>query len=304
MRKSINLPESDNRLKTLIIATLVLLILSSMWIFLDLYAYFGIRARPVPEEFPDYMLGTGFIIRILLYASFALMMFRAFKSGLRINLLTVICILTGVLLIISLVFDWAALTDISHDYGIAGDCFMEWTWLFISLAVKLVFSIAGLLLVISMMKGKSFATQAVKPVINEAYFEITQYVGIVCGLAGFAFTLYADVSLQEWRFGSWLVKLLLFYCLTIILPYLSITVMWLIKLARRDETSRYDEKQKQDIALSGLTAWLASIPVMTVVFVVDFTGSGSATDLLWLPYYLFSTLFIFSLSLLIRFRKD
>ena len=91
MRKLINLPEPDNRLKTSLITTLVLLILSSMWIFYDLYAYLGMRANPVPEEFPDNGLGIGIIIRLVLYASFAFMMFYAFKSGLKTSTLTVIC---------------------------------------------------------------------------------------------------------------------------------------------------------------------------------------------------------------------
>jgi hypothetical protein len=304
MGKMTNLPESDSRLRILLIITLVLLILSSMWIFYDLYAYLEMRANPVPEEFPDYGLGIGLIIRILLYTSFAFMMFRAFRSGLKTSLLTAICTLTGVVAGISVVLDWAALVDIWHDYRGAGGCITEWTWLFISLAVQLAFSIAGLLLVYSLMKGKAGITSTVRPAINEGLYEMTQYVGIVCGLAGFAFTVYADVSLQDWRFGSWLVQLLLLYCLAIIMPYILIIVFWMMRLARKSESSLYDEKQRQDIACSGLTAWLASIPLMAVVFISDLPGSGSGTVLLWLHYYLFSTLFIFSLSLLLRFRKE
>lgn len=300
----INLRESDSRLRILLIITLVLLILSSMWIFYDLYAYLEMRANPVPEEFPENGLGIGFIIRILLYTSFAFMMFRAFRSGLKTSLLTAICTLTGVVAGISVVLDWAALVDIWHDYRGAGGCVREWTWLFISLAVQMAFCIAGLLLVYSLMKGKADVTATVRPVINEGFYEMTQYVGMVCGLAGFAFTVYADVSLQDWRFGNWLVQLLLLYCLAIIMPYILIIVFWLLRLARRSDKNLYDEKQRQDFAFSGLTAWLASLPVMTVVFISDLPGSGSGTGLLWLPYYLFSTLFIFSLSLLLRFRKE
>lgn len=300
----INLPKPDSRLKILMIITLVLLILSSMWIFYDLYAYLEMRANPVPEEFPDNGLGIGLVIRILLYCSFAFMMVRAFKKRLKTGPLTAICTLTGVVAGISVVLDWAALVDIWHDYRSAGGCVMEWRWLFISLAVQLAFCIAGFLLVLSLMKGKAVAATTVRPAINEGFYEMTQYVGIVCGLAGFAFTVYADISLQDWRFGSWLVQLLLLYCLVIIMPYILIIVFWLMRLARRSETNLYDEKQRQDLAFSGLTAWLTSIPVMAVVFISDLPGSGSGTGFLWLPYYLFSTLFIFSLSLLIRFRKS
>jgi len=303
MGKMTTLPGPHSRLRTLIIITLVFLILASMWIFYDLYAYSQMRANPVSEEFPDNGLGIGLIIRILLYGSFAFMMFRAFENGLKTSPLTVICTLTGVVSGIAIVPDWAALVDIYHDYRSAGGCIMEWTWLFISLAVQLTFFISGFLLIFSLMKGKTFATPTAKPAVNEAFFEITQYVGIVCGLAGFAFTVFADVSLQGWKFGSWLIKLLLFYCLAIILPYISMVIFWLLRIARRAEANLYDEKQKHDLALAGLTAWLASIPVMAVVFIFDYADSGSETDSLWLPYYMFSTLSVFSISLLLRFKK-
>lgn len=298
-----NIPEKNIRPGILIVTTLVLMILSSLWIFYYLYAYMDMRANPVPEEFPDNGLGIGLVIRILLCLSFALMMFRSFKSGLKTSPMIVISTMAGAVSAISVVFDWAALVDIYHDYRGAGGCTMEWTWLFISLAVQLTFCISGLLLIFNLMKRKTFANTNAKPAINEAFFEITQYVGIVCGLTGFAFTVFADVSLQGWKFGSWLIKLLLFYCLVIILPYISMVVFWVLRIARQAEANLYDEKQKHDLALSGLTALLASIPVMAVVFIFDYADSGSETDSLWLPYYMFSTLFVFSISLLLRFKK-
>jgi len=304
MRNITDSPDPDSRFRILMIITLVLLILSSMWIFYDLYVYLEMRANPVPEEFPENGPGIGFVIRIVLYVSFAFMLFRAFKNGLKINLLTVICTLTGVISGISVVLDWAALVDIWHDYRSAGDCTMEWTWLFISLAVQLSFCITGILFVFRLVKGRTFGATGARSIINEAFFEIAQYVGIVCGLAGLTFTVYADVSLHNWNLRNWLVRLIMFYCLVIILPWLSMVALWLWKLARQAEKSLYDEKQKSDLASSGLTAWLVSIPVMAVVFISDLTRPGSGTGFLWLPYYLFSTLFIFSLSLLIRFRKS
>ncbi len=304
MRNITDSPEPGSRFRILVIVTLTLLILSSIWIFYDMYAYLEMRANPAPEEFPENGLGIGFIIRIVLYVSFAFMMFRAFKNGLKINLLTVICTLTGVVSGIWVVLDWAALVDIWHDYRSAGDCALEWNWLFISLAVQLSFCITGILFVYSLMKGWSFGATSAKSIINEAFFEIAQYVGTVCGLAGLTFTVYADVTLHDWNLRNWLIRLIMFYCLVIILPWLLMVALWLWKLARQAEKSLYDEKQKSDLALSGLTAWLVSIPVMAGVFISDLTRPGSATGFLWLPYYLFSTLFIFSLSLLIRFRTS
>jgi len=75
------------------------------------------------------------------------------------------------------------------------------------------------------------------------------------------------------------------------------------RLARRKELTLYDEKQKHDIAQSGLAAWLISIPVMILISVLNFDSNDSATAILWFPFYLFSTLLVFSVSLLERYKK-
>lgn len=301
-QKNLN-PEKNGQLRIITIATLVLMILSILWIFYNMYAYLEMKTKSVTIGSFDNGIGVGFIIRILLYFSFAVMLIRAFTGGLKTGTLVAVSIIAGVISAICVVFDWAALIDIYHDYPKVNSCTMEWNWLFGSLTIQLFFCITGLLLIFKIMKVKGTVKTANKPIFNEAVFEITQYIGIVCGFAGLAFTLYANAAFHDWVLRSWLMRLILFYCLVIVLPYFAVIVYWLIRITRQAETTLYDEKQKQDLALSGLTAWLVSIPVMAVIFIFNYGGADSAAGFLWLPYYLFTTLFVFSFSLLLKFKK-
>ncbi|MRR20066.1 hypothetical protein EG827_07715 [bacterium] len=301
-RKGLNHAKNDQQ-RIMTIVTLVLLILSFLWIFYDLYVYRDMKSDSSAIGSHDNGIGIGFIFRIMLYIPFALMLLRAFKGGLKSGILVIIAIITGVVSAISVVFDWAALVDIYHDYPDGLSCTTEWAWLSGSLVIQLAFCITGILLIFNIMKLKRTINTAARPVVDEIVFEITQYIGIVCGFAGLVFTAYANIALDDWEPGNWLIRLILFYSMVIILPYFVLIVYWLVRLARKGDRTLYDEKQKQDLALSGLSAWLVSIPVMVVIFLFNCGNEDSATGFLWLPYYLFSTLFIFSVSLLKRFKK-
>ena len=296
-------PEKKGLNRIVTMSTLALLILSVLWIFYDLYVFMEMKSNSSAIGSFDNGIGLGFVIRILLYISFAALLFRAFAGGLKTGAMVVFSVLTGVVSAISVVFDWAALVDIYHDYPNGNECKMEWNWLFFSLAIQLAFCFTGLILVFKVMQAKRSAAAAALPVVDETVYEITQYVGIVCGIAGLAFTVLADITLNEWALKNWLIRLVLFYCLIIILPWFTMVVYWLVRLARNAEATLYDEKQEQDLARSGLNALLVSIPVMAVIFILNYRSEGSATGFLWLPYYLFSTLFVFSLSLLLRYKR-
>ncbi|MFZ2285432.1 MAG: hypothetical protein WAV93_00445 [Bacteroidales bacterium] len=302
--EQINLnPGKKWQIRIATIATLALMILSFLWIFFHLYAFLEMKTNPSAIGSLDNGIGTGFIIRILLYISFAALLLKTFAGGLKTGALVIFSVSAGVVSAISIVFDWAALVDIYHDYPNGIECKMEWNWLFFSLAIQLVFCILGLILVFKIMKTRKTINSVMEPVVDETVFEITQYVGIVCGFAGLVFTALANVTLREWDLKHWLIRLILFYCLAIILPWFTLVVYRLVRLTRKAETTLYDEKQKQDMARSGLIAWLVSIPVMTVIFIFNYVSESFATGFLWLPYYLFSTLLVFSLSLLVKYKK-
>ena len=304
MKQTIKKNGTAKQLRINSIITLVLLIISFLWFFYDIYAFTEIRAKsPVVEKFSD-LLGTGFILRLLLLFSFAMLMMRSFKSGVRADALVIACIIAGTVSAISLIFDFAALHDIGKDYLIDGyDCRMEWLWLSGSLVFRLIFYVILYLLILRIMKGTGTMVTTRDSVVDEIIFEVTQYVGIVCGLIGVAFTAYGYIALGDFAVRAWLLKLLMVYCIVIILPWFSLIIYWIVRLSRRSELTLYDEKQKQDFAASGMTAWLVSIPVMIAILGVSLGQPSSPAVYLWFPFYLFFTLLVFSASLLIKYKR-
>lgn len=297
---------SGNRkqLKVSAVVTLILLAISTLWIFTDLYIYSEIKQKSPDWHDLRNLIVIGYIVSGLSFISFAVLLYMSFRNGIKTDVLIIFCIITGVISAVNLVFDISALDDISADYLQGGyDCIMEWTWLFLSLIVRLIFFVAGFMLLFRILKKIGSLNAVSKSVADETVFEATQYVGIVCGIIGIAFTTYAYITLKDFAMKNWLVWLLMFYCLIIMLPYFIVIVYWIFRLNRKTTLTIYDEKQKQDIALSGMTAWLASILVMTVLFLFSFGKPASATVFLWFPVFVFTTLLVFSVSVLLRFRK-
>jgi len=304
MKQANRLPNKNSSLRTVSLITLVLLILASLWLFYYLYAYLEIRAKSPALENISNFIGGGYIIQVLLLFSFALLILKSFKTGLKAGTLVIAAIIAGTVSAIMLVFDYAALEDISSDYLILGyDCTLEWIWLFGSLLFRLVFYIILYQLLFRILKGIKELTKSPASVVDEIMFEVTQYIGIVCGFAGLAFTVYAYVALGDFTISNWLLWLLMFYSLAIVLPWFTLIIYWVIRLSRKTKLTLYDEKQKQDLASSGMNAWLSSIPLMIIILIISLGQSSSPTVYLWFPSYLFFTLLVFSASLLLKFKS-
>jgi hypothetical protein len=60
-----------------------------------------------------------------------------------------------------------------------------------------------------------------------------------------------------------------------------------------------NEKQKNDITRAGLTTWLISLPVMVTLFLLGYQNISGSISILWFPFYIYITLFFFSLTGLI-----
>jgi hypothetical protein len=304
MEKENSLPAKGRQLRVFSLITLGLLTLSFLWLFYDLYAYMEIRERSQEVGRLGNLLGAGYIVRVLLFVISGILLLKAFRRGLKTDMIVIAVIATGVVAAITTVFDFAALSDIGQEYLELGyECVMEWTTLFLSLIIRILFLFTLLLLIVRIMRSLATLEAPAGKGVDEVLFEITQYIGIICGMAGVMFTIWAFGTLQDFEIKAWHRWLFWFYCAAIIIPYFTVLIYWVARLAKRKILSLYDEKQKQDIAQSGLATWLISIPVMILVSVVNFGNNDSVTVILWFPFYLFSTLLIFSVMLLVKFIK-
>lgn len=297
---------AHRQLRTFTAASLVLLIVSLLWLLINLYGYQVIRAKSPSADGYITFIETGFLPALLLYLTFAVMLFFALNRITGLKLLGILSVVTGAVSFMALMFGFAALQDIYRDY-LNGNyaCTGEWASLYVGTVLHLIFYIIGFITVISLRTKTGKWHSDKRPVSNEVIFEVTQYVGVVCGAVGIVFTLFTLFQIIDKNFSAhlWLIRIILIYCLIIFFPYVSVMLYWILMLARKKNLSLYDEKQKHDLATAGLTAWLISIPVMLGIFIPTAFKISWVLSILWFPLYLFVTLLVFSISVLYNFKR-
>jgi hypothetical protein len=90
--------------------------------------------------------------------------------------------------------------------------------------------------------------------------------------------------------------------LLIIAPYLVILAVWIFRRYWGLPSPDLDEKQFQDLARSGLTTLLISLPVMAIYYRVQITQEGGIFSVLWFPLLLFIVMSLFSSFALRAYR--
>ena len=252
-------------------------------------------------------LALGFIPKLILYLPVTIALIITIKSFKDLKLSGILSILAGIVSFIALAGDIAALSDLGDDYIKAGhECILEWTWLYTGLIIHFVFYITAIITLYRSLKKIKSLNRVVVRTIDETLFEVTQLVGIVCGLAGIVFTLFAYFVIGNAKppEGNWLIWIIFGYCLVILIPYFSIILFCIVKLILNKNRSIYDEKQIQDLFKAGFTAWIISIPVMFIFLLLNVGKGNFASIVLWFPFYVFINLFIFSSAAIIYFKKD
>ncbi len=65
-----------------------------------------------------------------------------------------------------------------------------------------------------------------------------------------------------------------------------------------------DEEQRSDIHRGGIASWLSSIPLMYILFAVQYRAESIDIPNVWFSLYLFVTLFIFSTCSLWYYNRE
>ena len=275
-------------------------ILLSMILVIQLYNIYQVMnftgwvKQPEPRAvwvFYGYLFSFAAHAVILITAVSAILKTRI---GRRIALTAVI---TGVVSMITHFWDWGCMLDISREAPMGWKVHREQFALYAGFLLHMLFLAAGAVFMIKLFKGKESPGNSTYP--GENLFIGMNSVGLVCGAAGLA------VVLLEWSMGldpvrrAWFV---LPWIIAATLPYLIILAVWFLSafLARR--TGVYDEKQAADLRHAGLSTWLSTLPLMLVLFFIQLSDIHGSLCILWLPLYLFTSLFLFSAGSLYYYK--
>ncbi|MBC8182422.1 hypothetical protein H8E88_15085 [candidate division KSB1 bacterium] len=298
----------EKRLKTVGMISLILGIISSCWLVYNFFIFQTIQHQVTnfelsgtSERLIKYIF-IGFIVSFFFHISALVNIIFQFQYFKKVTFLKLITLFIGVLSFICLIGDWAALSDIGKQYQMALSTSTEWSYLYISLIPHVLFHLLLFMLLASIFRELKTQQEPEFVLKDEIIFRIAQYIGLLCGIIGFGFTLIILVMNIQPHILKYIIP---FYCSFIVFPYCLILFYWLMLKRTQKISDWYDEKQSQDIARASLTTILLSIPGMALLFLINYFLTGASISIIWFPYYLFIVLPVESLFFMQKFfNKD
>lgn len=234
------------------------------------------------------VVGLGLVLFLVFYLLSLFRVARYLKMANRIMPLYVILMICGVISLLLVFSDWALLTDIHKQYGY-GLSQPEWALVYPIMGFQFITAAVMTYLHTFGFKEERLVSHVVR---DSNIFLIVQYVGVICGGMGLALS-----SLSFFYPKGWNVNIHVTMTLVIMLfPYGLAVTYWLITKLQEENQQWYDEKQQQDVGRSAFGTLLLSVVIMTVLFYANYGNLGGVVSVVWLPLYLYSVLFLFSLG--------
>ncbi|MFC1727252.1 hypothetical protein ACFL0Y_01890 [Patescibacteria group bacterium] len=234
-----------------------------------------------------------FGITLVTFLTFCLMVFyhlvKHFKNAKKISLFYLSLLLINVLSLLFIFSDLALISDIGKQYEhrLAQP---EWLVLYLVMTGQL---ISALILTWANHFRLGKQKQLGQIAKDSNIFIIAQYVGVICGLMGLAFTSLNFLFPRP----LWMIKLHVSMTAVFLLaPYLLIVGCWFMIKIKEKPKGWYDEKQIQDIGHSSLLTVALSVAVMGLIYFLNFNQPEGILSVIWFPFYLFLVLLLFSLG--------
>ena len=291
------------------IAALSLGVLSLLWLVYDYFLYK--QLKPVMLSFDELgnleqmaefvWLSYQFMFMVHIIAGITLLLhLRYFRV---IRLINIIIVILGITSFLAVFSDWAILGDISKEYEAGWDTSGEWPILYILLGIHGVFlllltgTFAGVLRRLMKNDGEEMAMQK-----DEMVFTAAHYVGLICGVIGLVWTVFALVMSQRLPVSYYH---MLATSIMILVPYGLIVLYWFILKSREKIGDWYDEKQSRDVYRSGFITLVVTIPVMLALYLVIHNDAlFTRGEYFWFPFLIFTSLTLFSVLTLIHYQKN
>jgi len=272
---------------------------SAGWMTFNIYAYGYLReVSPLTELFGMSVM-LGLLISLIFHIVALLLLFFFFRTTQKITVFRVLTLIVGIVSCITLVGEWAALHDIGDCLQAGMSCAPEWQFLYAAFGPHSLFY-ALLIAFFIILRRERTITRTTQVARDETLFDIVHIVGTCCGLLGLGFTILIFFS----HVPSEMLNIILIpYCIFILLPYGLVLSYWLGMKRKQIRMEWYDEKQGQDLQKAGIFTLLASLPLMTLFFGLNYVIPKNPGMLMWLPYYIFLVLVGFSGSSLYFNRR-
>ncbi|MBN1999689.1 hypothetical protein JW935_19195 [candidate division KSB1 bacterium] len=213
--------------------------------------------------------------------------------------LSIVTLIAGTVSFISLLGHWGCLTDVVKETPLGYEINRELVTIWISTVLIFLFFILLAVLfvrILSLSKNRRIAgtTQ-----FAENLFISLNLIGFICGCIGLLVIVVEFFGTVTPINRKWIVLPTL---MMVILPYIFVLLSWVFCTLMNRSDGWRDEKISRDLTRAGITTWIVSIPVMVIFFMINFDNILGPVCILWLPFYIFTSLVVFSVSSLYYYK--
>jgi hypothetical protein len=283
------------RRKLLRIITLILGLATMLFFVYVLIVFSRVRGKiesflPLTggEETMILWVGFGLIMVLIFYLLSLYLVVRKIRHSEKMPFLLTALVIFGVIAVLFVFADIALLSDIINQYE-AGLDQPEWSLLYPILSGQFV-----IVVVFTLLHGaRFFIRNELKEIRRDGnVFQIVQFVGVICGGMGLTAGILGFFYPNSW---NQLVHTTI-STLILLFPYFLTVLYWFLVKFKEGDRQFFDEKQQLDIGSSAFWTLIVSSVVMTGLYVGNYYTLEGVIRLTWLPFHLFTVMFLFSLG--------
>ena len=231
-------------------------------------------------------VGAGLLFFLAFCLLSLLRVAKHLKKAKKIAFTSLLLVAGGVLSLLFVFSDVALLSDIGKQYK-HGLSQPEWLLVYPIMGFQFIAAVVFTSFHLFGFKKKDQVEYVVR---DSNIFSIVQYVGVICGLMGLAFSSLGFLFPRAWNLQVHVTMT----PIILLAPYALAVGYWLFTKLQEKDRQWYDERQLQDVGKSAFLTLILSVVLMTGLFIANYNNLGGVVSVTWLPLYLFSVLFLFS----------
>jgi hypothetical protein len=234
------------------------------------------------------VVGFGLLLLLVFDLLSTLQLVIYFKRVEKIKAFYLILLILGIISGLLVFSDVALLSDINRQYHnqlSQPEWQLVYPFIIYQFVITLIFQYCHL-------TGKFLVQQEEMITRDINIFLVVQVVGVVCGVLGLGL-----MSLGFLYSRAWTLTIHTIISMGVLLfPYALAVGYWIFMKLKEKDRQWYDEKQSQDVGKSAFLTLVIVTFIMVALFFLHYFRLDGVIRMLWLPFYIFSTLFLFSLG--------
>jgi hypothetical protein len=282
--------------KLLLWVGIIIAFINILWMGYNVYQYQNWENWFInPNAYKIYvdLIFYGFLVSFVSHLIVSLTIINCLKYSPNLQIVGAGLLILGCFSFVSLYGDWACLHDVLNEYPQGHENELNGLW--ILLRIHFAFYFFSLVYLVVVQAANQVAIS--RSIRGEKLFILLNSIGVVCGILGLklVYLFFKLVRRPLYKF-----EIIPF--IIILIPYLLIFIYWIMHSISDKKSGWHDEKQKSDIRKSAIVALLFSITLMILFFITNYGKIHGNASILWLPFYIYVVLIVFSSMALYNYK--